>query len=55
MTDAKRIPGDEVLATLDAIEQDTDNPPTRAELLQIAHIKGLVAIGQSIGETTFSH
>jgi hypothetical protein len=44
---------DDVIASLDAIEQDTDAPPTRAELLKIAHIKALIMIGQSIGETTF--
>jgi hypothetical protein len=44
---------DEVMATLRAIEQDTDTPATRAELLEIAHIKALIMIGQSIGETTF--
>jgi hypothetical protein len=45
---------DEVIESLDEIEQDTDTPPTRAEVLRIAHIKALLMIGQSIGETTFS-
>ncbi|HXO51766.1 MAG TPA: hypothetical protein VN888_12205 [Mycobacterium sp.] len=53
MNPNRRIPGDEVLATLDAIEHDADNPPTRAELLEIARIKAMIAIGQSIGELTF--
>ena len=44
---------DEVIATLQAIERDSDDPPTRAEFLKIAHIKALIMLGQSIGETTF--
>ncbi|MGO9353504.1 MAG: hypothetical protein ACLP3C_22730 [Mycobacterium sp.] len=42
---------DEVIESLEAIEDDTETPPTRAELLKIAHIKALIMIGQSIGET----
>jgi hypothetical protein len=45
---------DEVFESLHKIEQDTDTPPTRAEVLRIAHIKALMMIGQSIRETTFS-
>ncbi|WP_181025357.1 hypothetical protein [Mycobacterium kansasii] len=44
---------EELIESLGAIERDTDVPPTRTELLQIAHIKALIMIGQSIGETTF--
>jgi hypothetical protein len=43
---------DEVIESLRTIEQDTETPPTRAELLKIAHIKALVIIGQCIEETT---
>jgi hypothetical protein len=46
---------DGVFESLHKIEQDTDTPPTRAEVLRIAHIKALMMIGQSIRETTFSH
>jgi hypothetical protein len=42
---------DQVIESLRAIEQDTDAPPTRAELLKIAHIKALIMIGQCIEET----
>jgi hypothetical protein len=42
---------DEVVASLHAIEQDTAVPPTRAEALQIAHIKALVIMAQAIEET----
>ena len=45
---------DEVFESLNKIEQDTDTPPTRAEVLRIAHIKALMMIGQSIRETAFS-
>jgi hypothetical protein len=45
---------DEVIESLHKVEQDTDTPPTRAEVLRIAHIKALIMVGQSIGETTFS-
>ena len=41
---------DEVTASLQAIEHDTDAPPTRAEVLHIGLIKALIMIGQSINE-----
>jgi hypothetical protein len=52
MTDETHL-YDQVMASLQAIEQDEENPPTRAEVLKMAHIKALIMIGQSIGETTF--
>jgi hypothetical protein len=42
---------DEVIATLRSLEQDSDEPPTTAEVLKIAHIKALLIIGQCIEET----
>jgi hypothetical protein len=41
----------DVLEDLQAIEQDTHEPPTRAEVLRIAHIKALIMIAQAIEET----
>jgi hypothetical protein len=41
----------EVIGSLSAIEQNAEDPPTRAELLKIAHIKALIIIGQPIEET----
>jgi hypothetical protein len=42
---------DEVIESLSDIEEDTETPPTRAELPKIAHIKALIMIGQCIEET----
>jgi hypothetical protein len=42
---------EQVMDSLTAIELDTDSPPTRAEILEIAHIKALFAIGQAIEAT----
>ncbi|MGB6511824.1 hypothetical protein [Mycobacterium sp.] len=42
---------DEVIESLQEIEQDGDTRPTTAEALQIAHIKALIMIAQAIEET----
>jgi hypothetical protein len=39
---------DQVIKSFHATEQNTHAAPTRAELLQIAQIKALFAIGQAI-------
>ena len=44
-------PYEQVMDSLAAIEQDTDSQTTRAEILEIAHIKALFAIGQAIEAT----